>query len=154
LRVEPALSVEPQPGDLDFTQWRHFRSSRYGHRHCRRQAEAHFRGISAGRWHHQSQIRRHGLACQSAEKSPDDLAGKQLVSHPSQGSTFTLYPPQTQESRGWEEGGVAWDRLICINSWQSEESPYSLLYSSLALTPTPHPHGLDRGSDPARRAGF
>jgi len=85
---------------LDFTQWRHrFRSSRYGHRHCRRQAEAHFRGISAGRWHHQSQIRRHGLGLSISREIARTTWRKISLLVTKWEHVFTLY-----QGRGREEG--------------------------------------------------
>ena len=72
------------------------RGLRHRHRHSVREAADHLRGLPAGRCRHQPQVRRHrpGPGDQPRAGQP---AGRRnpAAQRPGQGSTFTLYLPQT-----------------------------------------------------------
>jgi len=97
LRVEPALSVESTQETLNSLSGASLSKFAIRASALPPTSRSSFRGISAGRWHHQSQIQAWLV---NQPRNRPTWRRNSAYSHPSQGSTFTLYPPQ--ESRAGE----------------------------------------------------
>ena len=74
-----------------------FRGLRYGHWHSVRKAAHHFRSLPAGRRWHQPAVWRLSRPGPGYQPRAGQSAGRgnPVAQHPRQGSTFTLYLPQT-----------------------------------------------------------
>ena len=88
------LTVQREPRDRG-EDMLSLRRAGHRHRHSRRQAEAHLRGVPAGRRHDEPQVRRHRAR---PHDQPRDRAAARRVDRGrerarTQGSTFTLYLP-------------------------------------------------------------
>ena len=91
-----------------------FSVTRHRHRHSRRQAADHLRGVPAGRWHDQPQVRRHrpGPVDQPRDRAAAGRRDPARERRPGEGSTFTLYLPlrSTGPSRCDDAVGATSDR--------------------------------------------
>ena len=72
-----------------------FSVTRHRHRHPAGQAANHLRGVPAGRWQHQPQVRRHRTGPGHQPRNcPPARRRNPAQQRPGEGSTFTLYLPQ------------------------------------------------------------